>query len=142
MDDKTLVMVPCSHPLWVRCAAPGLERAIWNIVFNARDATSAKGRITLATTRVSITHEDLAHHPEARVGTYVCITVSDNGCGVSAENLPHMFEAFFSSKGHTGLGLWSCRETVRKDGGWIEVRTEVGYGSTFLIFLPEVNPPR
>ena len=142
MDDKTLAMEPCSHSLWVRCAPFGLERAIWNILFNARDATSDKGRITLATTRVSITDEHLADHPEARVGTYACITVSDNGCGVSAEDLPHIFGPFFSSKGQTGLGLWSSRETVRKDGGWIEVRTGVGYGTIFSIFLPEVDPPK
>jgi signal transduction histidine kinase len=109
---------------------------------SCHDATPDKGRITLATTRVSITKEELAHQPDARVGPFVCISVSDNGCGISAKDLPHIFGPFFTTKGNTGLGLWSCRETVRKGDGWIEVRTEVGHGSTFSIFLPEVDPPK
>lgn len=142
VDGRTLRFEPCSHPLWIKCVPRGIEQVLLNLAINARDATPHKGTITLAATRVSITLEDLAHHPDARVGRFACISVSDNGCGISTKDLPHIFEPFFfASKEKTGLGLWCCRETVRECGGWIEVRTRLEHGSTFLIFLPEVDPP-
>lgn len=133
----------CSHALWVTCDPSQLQQVLWNLVVNARDAIPHKGGITIASTGVSITNEYLADHPDASVGPFVCLSVSDNGCGISAKDLPHIFEPFFfASKSKVGLGLYFCREVARKRGGWIEVTTRVGHGSTFSIFFPEVDPPK
>lgn len=95
VGGRTLRLEPCSHPLWITCVPRGIEQVLLNLAINARDATPHKGMITLAATRVSITQEDLAHHPDARVGQFARISVSDNGCGISAKDLPHIFEPFF-----------------------------------------------
>jgi two-component system cell cycle sensor histidine kinase/response regulator CckA len=115
-----------------------------NLVVNARNAIPHKGMITIATTAVSITNEYLAEHPDAWIGSFVCVSVSDKGCGISANDLPHIFEPFFSSgkKKGIGLGLYVSREIVRKNGGWVEVKTQPRRGSAFSIFLPEVDPPK
>jgi signal transduction histidine kinase len=143
-ENEKLVFELFGHSLWVTCAPSMLEQALFNLVVNARDAIPHKGLITVATTAVSITNEYLADHPDARVGSFVCISVSDKGCGISAKHLPHIFEPFFSSKkkNGTGLGLYISREIVRKNGGWIEVETLPRRGSTFSVFLPEVDQPK
>ena len=143
-ENEKLVLDLFKHSLWVTCASSMLEQVLMNLVVNARDAIPHKGMITVATTAVPITNEYLADHPDAWVGSFACISVSDKGCGISAKDLPHIFEPFFSSKNKkgTGLGLYICREISRKNGGWIEVKTLPGRGSTFSVFLPEVDPPQ
>jgi two-component system, cell cycle sensor histidine kinase and response regulator CckA len=143
-ENEKLVFELCRHSLRVACVSSMLEQVLMNLVANARDAIPHKGMITVATTAVSITNEYLADHPDAWVGSFVCISVSDKGCGISAKDLPHIFEPFFSSKKKkgVGLGLYISREIVRKNGGWIEVKTRLGRGSTFSVFLPEVDPPK
>ena len=141
--NGTLALDLCRHALWVACDPSQLQQVLWNLVVNARAAIPHKGGITIESTGVSITNEYLADHPDASVGPFVCLLVSDNGCGISAKDPPHIFEPFFfSSKSKVGLGLYFCREVARKCGGWIEVKTRLGHGSTFSISLPEVNPPK
>ena len=143
-ENEKLVFELFRHSLWVTCAPSKLEHVLMNLVLNARDAIPHKGMITVTTTAVSITNEYLADHPDAWVGSFVCISVSDKGCGISAKDLPHIFKPFFSSKKKkgAGLGLYICREIVRNNGGWIEVDTLPRRGSTFSVFLPEVDPPK
>lgn len=143
--DETLLLELCQHPLWVTCEPSRLQQVLRNWVVNARDAIPHKGRTTLATAKVSITNEYLADHHDARIGPFVCLSVSDKGCGISAEDLPHIFEPFYFSlkcKRGVGLGLYYCQEIARTYGGWIEVKTRLGYGSTFSILLPEGDPPK
>lgn len=71
----------------------------------------------------------------------VCVKVADQGPGIAPEVLPHIFEPFYSQKKSDGLpgmglGLSVCHSLVQAMGGWIEVRTEVGLGTTFTVFLP------
>ncbi|MEO7859507.1 MAG: HAMP domain-containing sensor histidine kinase [Nitrospirales bacterium] len=133
----------CSRALWVNCEPLQLQQVLWHLLVNARDAIPHKGKITIVTTGISITNEYLANHPDASVGPFFCLSVSDKGCGISAKDLPHIFEPFFfPSKSKTGLGLNFCREIARTYGGWIEVKTRLGHGSTFSIFLPEVAVPK
>jgi signal transduction histidine kinase len=142
--DKKLVFGLFGHSLWVTCVSSMFEQVLMNLVANARDASPDNGMITVATMPVSITNEYLADHPDAWVGSFVCTSVSDKGCGIAVKDLPHIFEPFFSSKKKkgNGLGLHISREIVRKNGGWIEVKTLPRGGSTFSIFLPEVDPPK
>lgn len=103
--NKKLVFELFRHSLWITCAPSMFEQVLFNLVGNAHHAIPHKGRITVATTAVSITNEYLADHPDAWVGSFVCISVSDKGCGISAKDLPHIFEPFFSSKKIKGAGL-------------------------------------
>jgi len=84
-------------------------------------------------------------HPEARPGGFVCVAVKDTGAGISLENLPRIFDPFFTTndvgKG-TRLGLATVYGIVKQHGGWIEVSSQVGVGSTFAIYLPALGAAR
>lgn len=140
-NDVKVAFEPFTEPIWVTAIPQMLEQAMMNLLMNARNAISTKGMITIATSSVSITNEYLAGQPDALVGSFVCISVSDNGCGISRKDLPRIFEPFFSSNEKKGAGLGLCvtREIVRRNGGWVEVKTRLRHGSTFSVFLPEVD---
>lgn len=101
-----------------------IEQVIINLIRNAVEATREEdGRIL-----VTVCIED--HH--------AVIRVSDNGCGIPPENLPKIWEPFYSTKGEegTGLGLEICRRIIEAHGGLINCDSEVGKGTTFTIYLP------
>ncbi len=73
---------------------------------------------------------------------HTIIEVADNGCGIDAENIAHIFDPFFSTKAPndgTGMGLYVCHDLVTGLGGRIEVETEVGKYSTFRVILPDLE---
>jgi PAS domain S-box-containing protein len=109
----------------VKIDASQLEQVIANLVVNARDAMPDGGTITIRT---------LVRAEEPRV----VLQISDTGLGMPASMLDDIFEPFFTTKGSggTGLGLATVREIVTRSGGTIDVRSEVGRGTTFEICLP------
>lgn len=116
-----------------------IEQVIINLAVNARDAMPQGGRLTFNTSLVHLSQIDTQIINESMPGTFVCLAVSDSGVGISAENLPHIFEPFFTTKPRgkgTGLGLSVIYGIVKQTGGWINVYSEPGQGSTFKIFLP------
>ena len=116
-----------------------IEQIVMNLVVNARDAMPQGGRLAIGTDFVEI---DIAHatrHPQTRLGSFIRLSVADTGCGMSTETLGHIFEPFFTTKEvgrGTGLGLATVYGIVAQHGGWIEVASELGQGTTFQIFLP------
>jgi nitrogen-specific signal transduction histidine kinase/ActR/RegA family two-component response regulator len=127
-----------------------IEQVIMNLVVNARDAMPNQGRISLRLDSVHIAEKHVELHPQARTGEFACLSVCDNGCGISKEVLARIFEPFFTTKDAekgTGLGLAIVQEIVQQHGGWIEVRSQPGVGTEFKIYLPcaptsASRPPR
>jgi CheY-like chemotaxis protein len=110
-----------------------------NLAVNARDAMPRGGTLTITATAASIDDTGVHRHPDARNGGYVCLSVTDTGCGIKADILPRIFEPFFTTKlmgKGTGLGLATVYGIVKQLDGWVEVSTEVGKGSTFKVYLP------
>jgi two-component system, cell cycle sensor histidine kinase and response regulator CckA len=125
----------------VRADVGMLEQALVNLAVNARDAMPQGGRLKLRTFEREVDETQAQRHPEARAGQFVCLSVTDTGCGMDATVRSHLFEPFFTTKEvgkGTGLGLATIYGIVKQHEGWIEVDSAVGQGTTFTLFLPAV----
>jgi PAS domain S-box-containing protein len=120
-----------------------IEQVLLNLAVNARDAMPHGGQLVITTSVETIDSAAAQSHPEARAGEFICLTMSDTGCGIEPEVLPHIFEPFFTTKDvgkGTGLGLATVYGIVQQHHGWIAVSTEPGSGTIFKIYLPRTSP--
>lgn len=123
----------------VEADAGMIEQVIMNLCVNARDAMDKGGTLTISLNSSVVSEPEVLLHPEARPGQFVCLSVTDTGCGMDHYTLGRIFEPFFTTKEvgkGTGLGLATVYGSVKQHGGWIEVTSEVGQGTTFRIYLP------
>jgi PAS domain S-box-containing protein len=124
---------------WLRADRGQLEQVLLNLTVNAQDAITGKGTITLATGHVLLDDEFVRQHPGMISGPYILLAFKDTGCGMDDETLRHIYEPFFTTKavGHgTGLGLSTVYGIIKQHEGYIEARSHVGQGTSFVIYLP------
>ncbi|PZP23106.1 MAG: hybrid sensor histidine kinase/response regulator [Pseudomonas kuykendallii] len=115
-----------------------LENALLNLAINARDAMQGEGTIRITGENVTL-DEAFCAGKQIEPGDYVCLSVCDNGIGMTQEVLEHAFEPFFTTKpeGHsTGLGLSMVFGFVKQSGGHTEIISEHGVGSTVQMYFP------
>jgi signal transduction histidine kinase len=124
-------------------ADPGqIEQVIMNLAVNARDAMPTGGKLTVTTTSATLDKNHLKNFPDMDAGDYVLLAIADTGTGMSEEVKAHLFEPFFTTKPSgqgTGLGLATCFGIVKQNTGHINVQSELGSGTTFKIYFPQVQ---
>ncbi len=117
-----------------------VEQVLLNLCVNARDAMPGGGTLTIATENAVA--DGGGAHPGVPPGRYVLLGVTDTGTGIAPELIEHVFEPFFTTKEMgkgTGLGLATIHGIVHQHRGVIQVRSEVGRGSTFEVYLPSIE---
>lgn len=122
--------------------ATQLHQVLVNLAVNARDALQDGGNISILAENTIIDANATPPENGAKPGFYVVIKVTDNGSGIPREILDKIFEPFFTTKEMgkgTGLGLATVLGIVKSHGGFVQVQTEVGKGTTFLIYLPAME---
>ncbi len=116
-----------------------LEMALMNLIVNSRDAMTTGGEITIATSLDVINEDNSGNYPGIEQGSYVVLTVSDQGVGMPKEVLDRATDPFFTTKPigkGTGLGLSTVHGIARQSGGVLKISSEVGLGTTVQLFLP------
>ena len=138
----TFVPHPALHEVYADHGQ--LTQVLMNLAINARDAMPNGGSLTITTENITFTPQDVAGIPEAEPGSFVCLSVTDTGCGMSREVKDHLFEPFFTTKAvgqGTGLGLSVVYGIVKQNNGWIHVDSEEERGATLKIYLPAGETP-
>ena len=128
-------------PLFIHADAGMMDQVLMNLAVNAQDAMTKGGLLVIETSAVEFDESVCAKSPLARPGSFVCLSVSDTGCGIPPEILPRIFEPFFTTKDigkGTGLGLATVFGIVQQHQGWINIYSEVGHGTVFRIYLPRL----
>jgi signal transduction histidine kinase/CheY-like chemotaxis protein len=143
-EDVTLVTCLDQTRCRVRVDRGQLEQVVVNLAANARDAMPEGGTLTLETASVYLDVDFTRGKEGLAPGTHVMIAVSDTGVGMDEETQARIFDPFFTTKEvgkGTGLGLSTVYGIVKQSGGHVTVRSEIGRGTTFRIFLPAVAAP-
>ncbi|MCD6569805.1 MAG: PAS domain S-box protein [Deltaproteobacteria bacterium] len=158
IDRRIAIHTHIEPGLWMCNADIGqIQQVIMNLIVNARDALMEcledslkihSGRIdkdfiiTVELKNIAVDKEYVSLHHGSREGEFVLLVVSDNGAGMDKETLEHIFDPFFTTKDRdkgTGLGLATVHGIVQQHGGWIDVHSMPGQGSSFYVYLPRAS---
>jgi two-component system, NtrC family, sensor kinase len=121
----------------VKVNANQIEQVLANLIINSLKASREGSRVTVEINPEKILSSAASHGKEEE---YICLSVYDEGVGISKEHLPHIFEPFYSTKDKeegTGLGLSIALGIVQEHKGWFDVKSEIGKGSCFRVYLPK-----
>jgi PAS domain S-box-containing protein len=126
---------------WVQADATQMHQVVMNLCVNARDAMPQGGTLTLALGREVLPERGQGDALSPKGGSYLVLTVADTGAGIPPEILEKIFDPFFTTKATgTGLGLASVHGIVRAHHGVVRVESQVGLGTVFRVYLPEMGP--
>jgi PAS domain S-box-containing protein len=141
-EDVELRFDLCSEVCAVEADIGQMEQVLLNLVVNARDALRKNGRVIIRTSHAELASpiNNIDHLPFS--GSYIVLSVIDNGQGIDQETLKMIFDPFFTTKEQgkgTGMGLATVHGIVRQHNGHIRVETQQGTGSSFHIYLPKAR---
>src|SRR5271170_427059 len=142
-EDIELVFTPAKDLGKVKADAIQIEQVVMNLAANARDAMPAGGTLSIETAMVRVDESYVQRHAIVPSGDYVLLTVTDSGQGIAPQHMAHIFEPFYTTKEAgkgTGLGLATVYGIVKQNGGFVWVYSEPGLGTTFKVYLPQVQP--
>jgi signal transduction histidine kinase/FixJ family two-component response regulator len=136
------ITLDLAHDLWpVTADAAQLETSLANIIANAGDAMPKGGRLIIGTRNGHLDADYVCEHPGVKPGDYAIVEVSDTGSGMSRAVQRRIFEPLFTTKDKStgrGLGLSTVLGFVKQSGGYVDVASEEGIGTTFRVYLPRL----
>jgi signal transduction histidine kinase/CheY-like chemotaxis protein len=139
-EDIDLIWLPGKHLHSVLMDPSQLDQILANLCVNARDAIANVGKVTIKTANVCLDEAYCVQHPGCSPGDYVLLSVGDDGCGMDRDTLANIFDPFFTTKDigtGTGLGLSTVYGIVKQNKAYIDVTSEPGLGTCFMIYLPK-----
>jgi PAS domain S-box-containing protein len=139
-EDVELTIEREANALVVRADEVQLEQVLLNLCTNARQAMPEGGRLLLRTRAAPLDAAFAARHPWSRAGSFAEISVRDTGVGMNEATRARIFEPFFTTKAEgTGLGLATAYGIIQQHGGFVNVESAPGAGTTFKVYLPLVE---
>ena len=141
-EDIALELALCESAALINADPGQIEQVVINLAVNARDAMPTGGVLRISVSKVTLTGADVARRLASAPGPHVRLSVTDTGIGMAPDVVSRIFEPFFTTKPRdrgTGLGLSTAYGIVKQSGGSIWASSEVGAGSTFDIYFPEVS---
>ncbi len=140
--ENTIVQDAVVEDYFVRMDEGQIQQAIVNLILNAQHAMPQGGTITLRCGEQFVADPG-QFNSEAKGGAYIWLSVSDSGVGIPARLIDKVFEPFFTTKADgkgSGLGLAMVYGIMQRHGGWVEVQSTPGRGSTFTLYFPKAHP--
>ncbi|MFT3831429.1 MAG: PAS domain S-box protein [Opitutaceae bacterium] len=134
-----LELAPAESALWIEADSCMIDQIVLNLCVNARDAMPQGGTLSIGLACVQLDQAAARAEPQARPGSFACLSFRDIGCGMGPDVIAHAFEPFFTTKEvgkGTGLGLSTVHGIVHQHRGWIAVDSTVGVGTVFRIYIP------
>jgi PAS domain S-box-containing protein len=134
-----------NEPCLGRTDRSQFEHAVLNLCLNARDAMPEGGHLTIKTRLRRLDNAYVATHTDVQPGNYIEVSVTDTGTGIPDEIREKLFEPFFTTKEQgkgTGLGLSTVIGFMKQTGGYVDVDSVVGHGTTFSLFVPIAGSTR
>jgi two-component system, cell cycle sensor histidine kinase and response regulator CckA len=145
VGKKIALETRCPPNLPSVMADPALvSQVLHHLVSNARDAMAEGGTVSVAAEMRQVDAPQARLHDEARQGTFIALSVTDTGCGMTPEIQARLFEPFFTTKDArkaTGLGLATVRGLVKQHAGWVEVVSAPNAGTRITVFFPRGPTP-
>ncbi|MBI9032155.1 response regulator [bacterium] len=138
-ENITIDLKLSPKPIKIKADEIQFEQIILNLCLNARDAMENGGTIKISTEEIEVKEGDFKDNYERRVGYYLKLSVADTGIGISQEHIEKIFEPFFTTKDQgkgTGLGLSNVQGIVKQYNGFIDIESNIGFGTVFKIYLP------
>ncbi|HUB48804.1 MAG TPA: CHASE3 domain-containing protein [Acetobacteraceae bacterium] len=146
LGETVTVDVALGPDLWLVHADPSqIVDVLLNLAINARDAMPHGGRLSVATTNITLDAAFCSRNPEASPGEHVMLSVADTGIGMSPEVLARAVEPFFTTKPPgkgSGLGLSTIYGFARQSGGYLDIESEPGKGTIVRLYLPRTQADR